>query len=86
MQRVRVRENEAAPPTPAPPIWTYRSLADYWQVNEWTIRSWVRKKRLAVMRLGGPDGTTIRISDEERRRFEREAINADCREVADDPS
>ncbi len=74
MQRVRARPREQTPP-PITPTWTYEAIAAHWHVSPWTIRDWVKQGRLHVMNLGGPEGTTKRISDEERQRFERAAVN-----------
>jgi transposase-like protein len=66
-------QGSAEPNSPAQqvaPTWTYRSLATHWDVNEWTVRRWVRQGRLKVIRLGEH---TVRITDAERLRFEQEA-------------
>lgn len=57
-------------PTPERPLWTYRELASHWGCHEMTLRRYVRQGRLKVLRLSTH---IVRISDEERQRFEREA-------------
>lgn len=49
---------------------TIREVADYWQVKEKTVRSWIDQGILEAIKIGG----TVRVTPDAVRRAERVVI------------